>query len=77
MLLLCVLMSERQYFRLIFLKVVERDGAEMVAADPVTQKLYYVLGRTRIVEDSLTGSSNPTTIVDNIYSVGDMVYDPR
>ena len=55
----------------------ERDGAKMVAVDIATQKMYYVLDNVRIVEDTMTGSSNPTTLVDNIYSVGDMVYDPR
>ena len=55
----------------------ERDGAKMVTVDIATQKMYYVLDNVRIVEDTMTGSSNPTTLVDNIYSVGDMVYDPR
>jgi len=49
----------------------------MVAMDLATQKIYFVKDNTRIVEDSLVGPSDPTTIVDNIYSVGDMVYDPR
>ena len=55
----------------------EKDGATMIAVDIATQKMYYVLDNVRIVEDTMTGSSNPTTLVDNIYSVGDMVYDPR
>ena len=49
----------------------------MVAVDLATQKMYYVKDSIRIVEDNLAGSSSPTTIVDDIYSVGDMVYDPR
>ena len=57
--------------------MVERDGAQMVAVDLATQKMYYVKDNIRIVEDNLAGSSSPTTIVDDIYSVGDMVYDSR
>ena len=60
-----------------YTQVIERAGAQMVAMDLATQKIYFVKDYTMIVEDSLVGPSNPTTIVDDIYSVGDMVYDPR